>query len=435
MTTPSSLTSRGKVEMNQPIPDSAPETSTSPTSGWFNRTVIGAGITSALGDIAHESTTTILPGFLAVLGVPAAPAVLGLVEGLSDATSSFTKLGAGFFSDRLGYRKPIVLIGYSLTAGAQGLYALANGWPLILIARMIAWFGRGIRGPLRDSILAESIPAESRGRAFGFHRAADTLGAVVGPLLGAGLLAWLQEHSTDGDATAPFRTIFWISVIPGFLAVASFAMLVREQRRPANHSLQFWNTVWQLPLQFRRYLLAVALFGIGDFAPSLLIMAATQLLTPSVGIAHAAGLAAILYLWRNVVYAAASFPVGALADRFGHRRVLVAGYGLGALTAAMTAVAFAIHSTSLPLLVVIFTLAGLYIAVEDALEGSMTADFTQPEVRGTAYGVLGTVNGLGDFLASAGLGLLWTTVSPAVAFTAAGLFMLGGTVAMSRDGR
>ena len=412
------------------------EKAPSPTPSWFNRTVVGAGITSALGDIAHESTTTILPGFLAVLGVPAAPAVLGLVEGLSDATSSFTKLGAGFFSDRLGYRKPIVLIGYSLTAGAQGLYALAYGWPLILLARMIAWFGRGIRGPLRDSILAESIPPEAAsGRAFGFHRAADTLGAVVGPLLGAGLLAWLHEHSVGGDATTPFRTIFWISMIPGFLAVASFAILVREERRPANHSLQFWTTVRELPLAFRKYLVAVGLFGIGDFAPSLLIMAATQLLTPSVGVAHAAALAALLYLWRNVVYAVASFPVGAIADRFGHRRVLIAGYALGALTAAMTAVAFAIHSTSLPLLIVIFTLAGLYIAIEDALEGSMTADFTAPEVRGTAYGVLGTVNGLGDFLASAGLGLLWTTLSPAIAFTAAGLFMLVGTVAMSRDGR
>ena len=403
---------------------------------WLNRTVIGAGVTSALGDIAHESTTAILPGFLAMLGIPAAPAVLGLIEGTADATSSFTKLGAGYLSDRLGRRKPIVVAGYALTAAAQGLYALATGWPLILIGRMAAWFGRGIRGPLRDAIMSEAVTSETRGRAFGFHRAADTLGAVAGPLLGAGLLSLLHDRPF-ADATTPFRIIFWLSLIPGFLSVLSFALLVREERRAPNPALSFLSAVRSLPAAFRRYLVAVGLFGIGDFAPTLLILAATQSMAPTLGTVHAAQIAAMLYVWRNIVYALASYPVGHLADRIGHRPVLVGGYAIGALTAAVTAVAMSQANSGLMLWIVIFSLAGLYIAVEDSLEASMTADFVPKEIRGTGYGVLGTVNGIGDFVSSTVVGVLWSTVSPFCGFGFAALLMAVGTLALSfrREGR
>lgn len=412
--------------------DEQPPTLTTPKKEhWLNSTVLGAGITSALGDIAHESTTTVLPGFLAALGLPSAPAILGLIEGLSDATSSFTKLGAGYYSDRIGHRKPVVLLGYALTAGAQALYALAFGWPLILFGRLLAWFGRGIRGPLRDAILAESITEQTRGRAFGFHRAADTLGAVIGPLLGAGLLSLLESHATGADATVPFRIVFWVSLIPGFLSVVSFAFLVHEQERPPNHALKFWTTVRQLPKSFRRYLLAVGVFGMGDFAPTLLILAATQLLTPEWGLVHAAQIAAALYLWRNVVYAAASFPIGALGDRIGHRPVLAAGYALGALSAALMMYAFLVDETNqIGIIIAAFTIAGLYIAIEDTLESAMTADLVPPEIRGIGYGTLGTVNGIGDFFASAATGLLWSSISASCAFGVAAVFMTFGTVLM-----
>lgn len=397
---------------------------------WLNRTVVGAGVTSALGDIAHEATTAILPGFLAVLGIPAAPAVLGLIEGTADATASLTKLGAGYWSDRLGQRKPIVLVGYALTAAAQGVYALATGWPLILIGRMLAWFGRGIRGPLRDAILAEAVTKETRGRAFGFHRAADTLGAVAGPLLGAGLLTWLHGRQF-ADATTPFRVVFWLSLIPGFLSVLSFALLVREPARVPNHALRFHAAVRSLSADFRRYLVAVGVFGIGDFAHTLLILAAVQQLAPAMGTVPAAQVAAMLYVWRNVVYSLASFPVGYFADRYGHQRVLVVGYAIGAVTAAVTTIAMTQPQTGIVLWVSIFTLAGLYIAVEDALEASMTADFVPEEIRGTGYGVLGTVNGIGDFISSTTVGVLWTFVSPALGFGFATVLMAAGTLSLS----
>lgn len=395
---------------------------------WLNRTVLGAAITSALGDMAHESGTTVLPGFLAVLGIPAA--ALGAIEGTADAVSSFTKLGAGFFSDRLGNRKPIVVIGYALTAGSQIFIAIAYGWPLILLGRTAAWFGRGIRGPLRDAILAEAITADTRGRAFGFHRAADTLGAIAGPLLGALVLAYFQRLPFESPA-GPFRAVFWFSLIPGVLSVLSFAWLVNEQRQAANGELTFWKTVRSLPTSFRRYLVAVGIFGIGDFAPTLLILAATQLLTPRLGVVKAAEVAAFLYVWRNTVYALASFPVGWLADRWGHRGVLVIGYAIGAVTAGLTAAAFAVSSSSLAMLGGIFTLAGLYIAVEDSLEASMTADYVPPQIRGTGYGVLGTVNGIGDFVSSTVVGGLWTVASPVLGFGLAAVVMGIGTAAMA----
>jgi len=171
-----------------------------PPSGakrWLNRTVAGAGLTSALGDVCYETTTVILPGFLAVLGIPAA--VLGIVEGIADAVASFTKMIAGYVADRLGHRKTLVLLGYALTPVGQALIALAMGWPLILLGRIVSWFGKGLRGPLRDAIVMQAISPDTRGRAFGFHRAMDTVGAVAGPLLGVALLGSVQNlHWTNG---------------------------------------------------------------------------------------------------------------------------------------------------------------------------------------------------------------------------------------------
>lgn len=194
---------------------------------WLNRTVLGAGLTSALGDFCYETTTVILPGFLAVLGVPAA--ALGLIEGVADAVASFTKMFAGYIADRLGHRKAMVMVGYAMTPIGQALIALAMGWPLILLGRIVSWFGKGLRGPLRDAIVIQAITSETRGRAFGFHRGMDSLGAVVGPLLGVALLGWAQGLPTGGGA-GPFRLVFWLTLVPGALAVLAFLFFVRDPR-------------------------------------------------------------------------------------------------------------------------------------------------------------------------------------------------------------
>ena len=169
----------------------------------------------------------------------------------------------------------------------------------------------------------------------------------------------------------------------------------------------------------------------GDFAHTLLILAATQLLTPQYGVARSAQIAALLYVLRNVLYAGASYPVGALSDRWGRRELLMFGYVAGAANAAGVTAAFLWNTASLPYLALLFTLAGIYMAVQDALEGAITADLVPKGVRGTAYGVLGTVNGVGDFAASTMVGILWTAVSPAVAFGIAATLMMVGAAMLS----
>jgi MFS family permease len=414
---------------NQGGSDTVRPSNAAPT-GWLNRTVLGAGLTSALGDFCYETTTVILPGFLAVLGVPAA--ALGAIEGIADAIASFTKMAAGYLADRFGHRKLLVVVGYGLTPVGQALIALAVGWPLILLGRTISWFGKGLRGPLRDAIVAQAITPETRGRAFGFHRAMDTLGAVAGPLLGVALLGLAQDRLAGSTPSGPFRLVFWLTLIPGVLAVIAFLFLVRDPERLPNPALRLLTTLRGLPSRFKRYLAAVGIFGLGDFSHSLLILAATQLLTPSRGVVHAAQIAGLLYVWRNVVQVAASYPIGALADRVGSRRVLITGYGLGALTAVLTGAAFALGLTSLGYLAAIFTVAGLYVAIQEALEATVTADLVEDETLTTSYGALGGVNGAASFISSAGVGLLWTAVSPATSFAAAALLMIVGTAALAR---
>jgi MFS family permease len=408
---------------------SEPVTSPAVPKGWLNRTVAGAGITSALGDFCYETTTVILPGFLAVLGIPAA--ALGLIEGVADAVASFTKMVSGYIADKLGHRKLLVLVGYGLTPLGQALIALAVGWPLILLGRMVSWFGKGLRGPLRDAIVIQAVSRATRGRAFGFHRAADTVGAVLGPLLGVALLGLAQGWHWADDA-GPFRFVLWLSLIPGVLAVVAFLTLVQDPQHSPNPALKFFCSLRELPTHFKHYLGAVGLFGVGDFSHALLILAATTLLTPSMGVVQAAQVAGLLYVWRNVVQVAASMPVGWLADRVGHLPVLIAGYALGVGTAALTALAFWWDVDSVPLLAGMFFIAGLYVAVQEALESTVTAEMVQAETMTLSIGALGTVNGAAKFLSSATVGVVWTAVSPVLAFALAAGFMLAGTLALLR---
>jgi MFS family permease len=421
--------------MTAPIEPSVDTTADTPDvqpQGWLNRTVVGTGVTSALGDFCYETTTVILPGFLAVLGLP--PAVLGTIEGIADAVASFTKMISGYIADKLGHRKLLVIVGYSLTPIGQIMIALAGGWPLILSGRIVSWFGKGLRGPLRDAIVIQAVSPETRGRAFGFHRAADTVGAVIGPMLGVALLGLAQSWNGH-DTSFPFRVVLWISVIPGLLAVLSFFIMVQDPEHSPNPALKFFHSLRGLPMRFKRYLAAVGIFGIGDFSHSLLILAATQLLTASLGVVHAAQVAGLLYVWRNVVQAAVSFPVGMLADRFGHLPTLVIGYILGVLTAVLTALAFFLHIESILLLSVIFLIAGLYTAVQEALESTVTAEMVNKDTLALSIGALGTVNGTAKFVSSTVVGVLWTAVSPTFSFALAAVLMAAGTISLSQAGR
>jgi MFS family permease len=407
--------------MNNAPDGSAPSLAANPS--WLNRTIWGMTGTSFLSDLGHEAQSTLLPTFMAGLGLP--PAALGAVEGIADATASFVKLGAGWFSDRVGRRKPFVVLGYLATGLASGIIALAASFPLVLLGKVFGWFGRGVRSPLRDAMLTDSIPAEARGRAFGFHRFGDTLGAVLGPMLAVGLLTSSQS------ALDSARQLLWWSVVPGVLSAVTFALFVAERGHTQRPRHSFRLALGQMPQQFRRYLLGVGIFGAGDFAHSMLILAATQLLTPSWGAAKAAGIGGSLYVLHNVIYAAAAYPAGALADRYGHRRVLSWGYSLAAAVPLSLGACFRLHTSSVLPLAAVFGVAGLVNGVQDTLEGAATGSLAPADQRGLAFGLLGATNGVGDLISSLIVGALWTA-HPVLGFGYAALLMALGAIATRR---
>jgi MFS family permease len=382
---------------------------------WLNRTTLGIGLTSLFSDWSHEIATSILPAFLASLG--AGPGWLGVIEGTADGLSSFSKLAAGHYTDRLKNRKPLVQSGYVLTALATGTLALAtNAWH-VLFSRTSAWLGRGIRTPGRKALLAASVSPDAYGRAFGFERMMDTLGAIVAPITALWLLH-LTSHNYH-------RVMAW-TLVPGFLAVLTIGLLVREtpNREPA--TVSFWLGVRQLPPAFRRLLLAVGVFGLGDFSHTLLILFATQALTPTHGKLAAASIAVGLYLLHNVFYAASAYIGGWLSDHVPQRRAVLAfGYGL----AVVMALILASGPKSMALLAVVFSLAGIVVGVEESLEDSLAAELVAQQQHGMAFGTLAAVNAIGDFASSLVIGLVWTAVSPSLAFGLSGaLFLLGGVL-------
>jgi len=379
---------------------------------WFNKNVWGMGLASLLSDASHEMATAILPMFLATIGASAA--ALGAIEGLADAASSFVKLWSGWYSDRIGKRKAIAVTGYVITGISKATFALATLWQHVLIGRVVGWMGRGLRGPVRDAMLADSVPPEAYGRAFGFHRAMDTAGAVLGPFLA---LIFIKYFS--------LRAIFMITLIPGLLSAAAIAFLVKDRYRTPNHAMKFFKNVADTPRSFKLFLGGVFIFGMGDFAHTLLILRATQILTPAYGVAKAGSLAISLYVVHNILYALSAYPVGALSDKLGRRELLALGY----LLSGVMCIGFILAPPGFGYLLILFVLGGIYIAVEDALEGSTAAELLPEEVRGTGYGMLATVNGIGDFVSSLVVGFLWSTVSPAAGFGyAAGLSILGALV-------
>jgi MFS family permease len=381
---------------------------------WLNRTVVGIGLASLFSDWSHEIATTLLPGFLATMGVAAA--WLGLIEGVSDGLSSFAKMASGYYTDRLRRRKPIAVIGYVVTALGTAAFGLAtNAWQ-VLFARATAWLGRGVRTPVRKALLAGAVTRDSYGRAFGFERMLDTCGAIVGPLTALALLQLIGPK---------YPTLFALTLIPGLMAALVIAWFVKEKHRVEVKHISFTESLRSLDLPFRRFSVAVGLFGLGDFSHTLLILLAIQSLTPTWGAAHAAALAAGLYVLHNVVYAGSSVAAGWLADHFDKRRVLAAAYFL----AALMGVLIIVLPLDIATLAVIFVLGGLFVATEETLEDSLCAELVTEQHHGMAFGTLATVNGIGDFASSMIVGLLWTTLGTSVAFSySVALFTIGAVL-------
>lgn len=370
--------------------------------------VIRLGLVSFFADISSEMLYPLIPIFLtAVLGAPMA--IVGVIEGAAEATASLLRTVSGRLSDLSGRRRPYVLAGYTLSAFAKPLLALAMGWPLVLLARVADRFGKGLRSSPRDALLADSVDAASRGRAFGWHRGMDTAGAVLGPLLALALIAVAREQ---------WRLIFLLAFIPGIIG-AGLVLFVRERRRPAPAAPPRLR-LSAFPPAFRQYLAAWGVFAIANSSDVFLILRANKMgFTPTRVI--------LLYAFYNVVYAAASPYLGHLSDVLGRRRVLIGGL----LVFALVYIGFAIIPTA-GWLWPLFAVYGLYIAATDGVGKAFAVDLVPDTVRASALGLLGTLTGVATLIASSVTGLLWQLLGPWAAFGYGALGALLGCLLLWR---
>jgi MFS family permease len=379
---------------------------------WLNRTVLGAGVASFFGDLGYETVTVLLPSFLIILGAPVY--ALGVIEGLSDGASSFVKLFSGYFADKLGKRREFALGGSVATAIFPAILAVATSWLVVLAGRIIGWIGKGIRSPTRDAILSNSVGKKDLGKAFGFHRAGDTLGAIAGPAVALVLVS-----------SVAIRNIFWLAVIPGFLALITLWLFLREKNpSPAKHPRPLIASLRGLPPRFRAFLRAVLVFGIADFSQTLLIAFVMVRLTPSLGFTMATAVGAGLYLIRNIVYAAASYPLGWMGDRIGRRPMLVLGYTV----AVVTFLGFILTPVNIYAYGLLFGMCGLFIAAEDTLESALAGEMVGEEIRGLGFGALATMNGVGDLVSSVMIGFIWTFIGYSAGFIIAAVIAAAGTI-------
>jgi MFS family permease len=356
---------------------------TNPLRG-ISRNVLILGLVSFATDASTEMIYPLIPLFLT--GVLHAPvAVLGMIEGLAEATASVLRGASGWVSDRVRCRRPLVIGGYGLSALTKPLLALAGAWPLVLVARVLDRFGKGVRGTPRDALIADSSEPEVRGRAFGFHRSADQAGAVLGPLLALPLLALFHQN---------LRALFVVAFLPAAAGVATL-LAVRETGRgtaaAAPPRLRFADVRPEL----RRFLGAMLLFAVGNSSDMFLILRARDLGLSAADIV-------VAFAAFNLVYVISAYPAGILSDRIGRERVMAAGLGVFALTY----LGFTLAAT--PVWVwVLLPFYGLYQGLTDGVSRALIADLAPTEHRATVLGFFSMATGLAAFAASGIAGLLW----------------------------
>jgi MFS family permease len=360
--------------------------------------VILLGFVSLLNDSSSEMIYPLLPVFLAsTLG--ASPIVIGLIEGAADGLASVLKYFAGAWSDRLPKRKPLIAGGYALAAVSRVLIPLARVWPLVLVARLLDRTGKGIRSAPRDALIADVTPPESRGKAFGFHRALDHTGAIAGPLMALVLMNILH---------LPMRTIFYVAVIPGAIGVALLLTVLREEKRVAPAILPASGSgiagATQLPSAFWKAVAGVALFSLANSSDVFLLLQA-----------HVAGVATAMLpaLWaaHHVIKALFSTRAGALSDRVDRTWLLIAGW----LSYAVIYFVFP-FSRSMTFFVVLFVLYAIPFALYEGAERAWIASFAPAELRGKAFGYYYLANGLCVLAGTALFGWIYQAFSHTAAF-------------------
>ena len=380
-------------------PTPAPNTRL-PASIW------ALGFVSLLMDISSEMIHSLLPVFMVtVLGT--SMWAIGLIEGAAEATAMVVKVFSGVLSDWWGKRKPLALIGYGLGAASKPLFALATTTGMVLTARLTDRIGKGIRGAPRDALVADIAPPGMRGAAFGLRQSLDTVGAFVGPLLAMGLmLLWAND----------FRAIFWVAVLPGFMAVALLLFGVKEPdqapvvgKRPNPISRA---NLKRLPPAYWRVVVIGGVFTLARFSEAFLLLRAIDFGVPL-------AFTPLVLIAMNVVYSIGAYPFGKLSDRVSHTALL--GWGLVVLIAADVLLATSGHVAALWAGVALW---GLHMAMTQGLLAAMVADTAPADLRGTAFGFFNLLSGLALLLASTVAGVLWDQFGATVTFAVGAVFSL-----------
>lgn len=363
----------------------------------LGRTVIALAVVSFLTDVSSEMIYPLLPVFLAgTLGASAA--MIGAIEGAAETTASLLKLWSGWWSDRVRRRKPLVVFGYTVSSLARPLVAVAQSASHVLAIRLVDRVGKGVRGAPRDALIADSVDPAARGRAFGFHRAADHAGAVLGPLLAFAMIQY---------AGADVRTVFWLAAIPAAIAVVAVIAFVREAPQPAERAVASPAPRIdgaRLPARFWGYLGVLLVFTLGNSTDAFLLLRAQQLGVP---------VAALPILWAalHLVNSAASTAGGTLSDRVGRVPTLIGGWAVFALVYFGFA-----EASSAAQAWGLFLAYGLFFALTEGPERALVADMVPASARGTAFGWFNVTIGLGALPASLLFGWLWDRHGAEVAF-------------------
>lgn len=359
----------------------------------ISKNVFILGLVSLFNDVASEMIYPIVPIFLtSVLGAPVA--VVGLIEGIAESTASILKVFSGWLSDKFHKRKLFVVMGYLFSAISKIIFSLAYSWPFVLFARFIDRFGKGIRTSPRDALIAESSDKSVRGRSFGFHRALDTLGATIGPIIALLALYFFNNN---------FRLIFFLAFIPALIGVL-LLIFVKEQRKENNFSRKF-NFNWRnLNSSFKIFLLISLIFALGNSSDAFLILRSQNLGLSVVSVI-------LVYVLFNFTYAIFSTPAGIISDKIGPKKVLLSGF----LLFSVIYLLFGLINNSF-LLWFLFPFYGIYMALTDGVGKAYIASLVPKQTTGTAFGIYQTTVGLCTFFASFIAGLLWTYINISAPF-------------------
>lgn len=362
----------------------------------INRNIVVISLVSFLNDISSEMVYPVVPIFLvAVLNAPVT--IVGLIEGIAESTANLLRIFSGYFSDRSGKRKPFMTGGYVLSALSKLVIAAASGWIFVMGGRFLDRFGKGVRTSARDALLTDASQEGYRGKVFGFHRALDTLGAVIGPFMAFFLLTAFRNN---------LRFIFYLAFIPAAAGVVLLAVFVRDVKRAAgNGTCLSWRLRdVKLSRGFKVFLLASTVFALGNSSDAFIILRAHSL-------GFGVGTTILAYALFNIVYAVFSFPAGIISDRVGQKKVLLWGFALFAL------IYFLFGIIDRPVFLwVLFPLYGVYMALTEGIGKAYISLHTKGEFTGTTYGVYQTLTGLAAFPASLAAGFLWRYVSPGAPF-------------------